>query len=199
LKAVDPKTGLSGDQFLSERLSANPDLDVKVIGHSLGGATAPIMAMWIRSEFPQVDARPFPFGGQTPGNAQFAQWYGDAFPKVPTRYLNDLDLCPLMFSELSRIKTIWGTEVPCPDYVKAALDYWLVEMEMKGIAYATTDRAHVYEGKMYNVSGPWAWEHEASAQHEHLYYMFNAGIALSVIRKGLGPTWSPPPGTGPCG
>ena len=52
---------------------------------------------------------------------------------------------------------------------------------------------------MYNVSGPWAWEHEASAQHEHFFYMSMSGIPLSVIRKGLGPAWSPPPGTGNCG
>jgi hypothetical protein len=45
----------------------------------------------------------------------------------------------------------------------------------------------------------WAWEHEASAQHEHFFYMHMSGIPLSVIRKGLGPTWSPPPGTGNCG
>ena len=83
---------------------------------------------------PSIDVRPFPFGGQTPGNAQFAKWYGDAFSTVPTRYVNDLDVCPLMFSELSKMKTVWGADVPCPDYIKAAIEYALFDMAAKGIA-----------------------------------------------------------------
>ncbi len=55
LAAVDGSTNLTGYQFLSGVLQSEPDLKVNVIGHSLGGATAPIMAMWMKHEFPGVD------------------------------------------------------------------------------------------------------------------------------------------------
>jgi triacylglycerol lipase len=199
LAAIDGPSGLSGSQFLAKELSANPDLKVKVVGHSLGGATAPIMAMWLRSEFNAKHVRPFPFGGQSPGNAEFAKWYSDAFPKVPTRYVNKLDVCPLMFAELPQLKQMWGPEVECPVYVRDVVDAAEIYMLAERIEYAPTARAHVYDGTMYNVSGPWAWEHEASAQHEHFFYMHMAGIPLEVIRRGLGPGWAPPPGDGGCG
>ena len=55
LAAVDGRTELTCHQFLSGALESQPDLKVKVIGHSLGGATAPIIAMWMKHEFPATD------------------------------------------------------------------------------------------------------------------------------------------------
>ena len=69
-------------------------------------------------------------------------------------------------------------------------------MKDRHIRYVSTPGARVFEGQIYNLSGLGSWETEASAQHEHFYYMYLAGIPLKVIRGGLGPKWSPPPRVG---
>ena len=82
----------------------------------------------------------------------------------------------------------------CPDYLKLVIDGAELDMRAHDIEYAATDRAQTYEGSLYRVSCPWAWEHEVSAQHGYCFDIYLSGIPLPVIRKGLGPMWSPPLG-----
>ncbi len=196
LVAVDPRTGLTCMQFLRKLLAAGgPKPNVKVIGHSLGGATAPIASMWLKSEFPELEIRPFPFGGQSPGNQAFADWYGDAFSRWPSRYINRLDATPMMFAEFQAMKKLWGRP-SIPEWLRFFIDVVEHYMTKRNIQYVSTPRARVFEGHLYDASGVGAWETEASAQHEHFYHMYLSGISLDVIRGGLGPSWSPPPRLG---
>ncbi len=196
LLAVDPRSGLTAVQFLRKLLgTAGPTPNIKVIGHSLGGATAPIASLWVKHEFPELEIRPFPFGGQSPGNQAFADWYTGAFARWPSRYVNDLDATPMMFAELEAMKKLWGRP-SIPMWLRLLLDGVERIMKERQIRYVPTPRARVFEGHLYDVSGLGSWEAEASAQHEHLYYMYLSGIPLDVIRNGLGPSWSPPPELG---
>jgi len=194
--AVDLRSGLSGEQFLRQYVStSSPRPKVKVIGHSLGGATSPIFSLWVKSLFPDLEVRPFPFGGQSPGNRAFADWYANAFAPWPSRYINRLDVTWMMFAELAQIKTMWGGP-DCPEWVKLLIDGVEELLRFEQLCYASTAGPHIFEGALYDLSGDGAWEMEARAQHEHLYYMFLSGIPLQVIRNGLGPKWSPPPKLG---
>ena len=196
LVAVDPRSGLTAVQFLRKLLGAGGTKpNVKVIGHSLGGATAPIASMWVKHEFPELEIRPFPFGGQSPGNQAFADWYTGAFPRWPSRYINNLDATPMMFAEFEAMKKLWGRP-SIPPWLRILIDGVELIMKERHIRYVSTPRARVFEGHLYDLSSFGAWETEASAQHEHFYYMFLSGIPLQVIRNGLGPGWSPPPKVG---
>ena len=194
LVAVDPQSGLTGEQFL-RKLTGAPGAprQAMVIGHSLGGATAPILSMWLKQQFPALAVRPFPFGGQSPGNQAFAHWYEAAIAPWPSRYTNRLDATWMMFAEFQQMKTLWPGGPSCPPWLTLLIDAVEIDMAARKIRYASTQRPRIFEGALYDLSGLGAWEKEASAQHEHLYYMFLAGIPLQVIRNGLGPQWSPPP------
>ncbi len=189
MQATD-EHGVSAFQFLASRLETDTALDV--VGHSLGGAMAPIMALAAQNFFAQTKVRAFPFGGQTPGNAAFANWYVESFRDQPSRWINDIDIIPMWYAELDAMTRLYGPSGPaCPEYIKL-----LVLAIPNRHEYAPLRGAHRYHGVQYRLPGSkwFAWETEASQQHNHLYYMYLTGIPTEVIDRRLGPPWSPPPG-----
>jgi Lipase (class 3) len=190
LIAATDAHGVSAFAFLARTLEVGTALDV--VGHSLGGAMAPIVALAARRFFAQTKVRAFPFGGQTPGNAAFADWYVESFRDQPSRWINDIDIIPMWYAELDQMTKLYGPSgPPCPDYIKL-----LVLTITNRHEYAPLRGEHRYRGVQYRKPGSkwFAWEEEASQQHNHLYYMYLTGIPTEVIDRRLGPPWSPPPG-----
>jgi hypothetical protein len=188
MQATDAR-GESAFQFLGRTLEIGTALDV--IGHSLGGAMAPIVALAAQRFFHRTKVRAFPFGGQTPGNGAFARWYVESFPDQPSRWINDIDIIPMWYGDLDAMMNLYGPNNPCPDYIKA-----LVLLITNRHEYVALPGAHVYHGVRYETPGAkwFAWEEQASQQHQHLYYMYLTGIPTEVIDRRLGPPWLPPPG-----
>ena len=189
-RLMDPRTlWPNALQFVK---TLGPGIGIDVVGHSLGGALAPMMALCVKSAFPGQVVRSFPFGGQTPGNAAFEQWYTDEFAGQHSRWINRLDVIPMFFGELDRVMNTFGKPgPPCPRYVKSVLDALKL---LVGKSYVPARNPAEFEGQLYPQVGLFAWEEEASAQHSHFYYMYLAGVAESVIRKHFAPCWSPPRG-----
>jgi hypothetical protein len=98
-----PRKTLS--QFLAQEVKAAPaGLRVYVTGHSLGGALAPALALWLsdtRAEWdPEHRAQisVYPLAGPTSGNADFAKYYDATLGNVTDRLWNPFDVVPLAWN-----------------------------------------------------------------------------------------------------
>jgi hypothetical protein len=163
---------------------------IHVIGHSLGGALAPMVGVWLKTEFPARTVRVFPFGGQSTGNDRFRDLYRSMFHGQYSRWITSLDVTPLMFAELDKVKGYWPGLEP-PAYVDVLVN------DLRGLwsQYRSTPDAFVFPAAMYmyRVGDPNAWNTQTHQQHEHRYYMWLAGVPQDAIRSAFG-AWSPPPG-----
>jgi len=184
LKATDG-AGKTAFDFVA---TLGSDTVIDVVGHSLGGAMAPLMALYAKKLFPNQVVRSFPFGGQTTGNKNFVQWYASTFAGQPAlRWINHLDTIWMALANIPRIEALYGPDGPkCPDLAKAILEKYL---QPHANDYADIPKSAVLNGKLYKLLD---WAMEASSQHQHLYYMYLCGVPETVIRERLNPDWYPP-------
>ena len=176
--------GETAFEYLARTLESDTVLDV--VGHSLGGAMAPIVAVALKPFFARTTVRCFSFGGQSPGNAAFARHFRTAFPDQPSRWIVDIDIIPMWYGGLDEMMTLFGPSgPPCPVWVKA-----LVLSVENRHEYEALPSPHRYTGVLYPLVT--SWETQASNQHNHFYYMYLTGIPVAAIRSRLGPAWSPP-------
>ncbi len=192
--AVDPTTKQDGWTFLGDYLAANPAATIDVVGHSLGGALAPLVALDAQDRFPDHSVRAFPFGGQSPGNHTLAHWYDQSFPDQPTRFANELDIIPFWYAGFDHVRAGFPGGPGCPELISLALEATEEYLRLRGFLYEASPRPARFPGRIYPDSSQlFAWPHQASAQHEHLYYMYLTGVPLHVIQARFDGSWSPPP------
>lgn len=128
--AAGPVAGKTLSQFLAEYGKGQPALQIDVAGHSLGGALAPTLALWLadtRADWdPGQTARiaVHSLAGPTAGNAAFAAYSDSRIGTATDRMHNPLDIVPLAWNCFT-MGTIAGLYKPFaePDLVlRAALD-----------------------------------------------------------------------------
>lgn len=96
-----------------------------ITGHSLGAGLAPLLAMWLRSEFLAVNHPPpklfavVTFAAPTTGNAAFAEAFDAAFPNS-WRYFNELDIVPMSAANLLSMANLYPA--PCPQADDVVID-----------------------------------------------------------------------------
>ena len=103
-----PGTGLTLAGFLTKEIARDPSqkLSITVTGHSLGGALAPTLALWLTDTQKTSDDPDSPpwdpngqatievcsFAGPSPGNADFARYYDQKLGKASRRLWNRYDV-----------------------------------------------------------------------------------------------------------
>jgi triacylglycerol lipase len=86
-------------EFFKQELQINNDLSICTTGHSLGGALAPVLALWLKDiQDSQLDKKVqiscVAFAGPTPGNNAFTEYFNQRMGGDFTRIANSLDVVP---------------------------------------------------------------------------------------------------------
>ncbi|MFT7315564.1 MAG: triacylglycerol lipase [Paraglaciecola sp.] len=84
-------------EFFQQETQVNNNLSICVTGHSLGGALAPVLALWLKdiqgtqlTKEAQVSS--IAFAGPSPGNSDFAEYFNQRMEKDYLRIANSLDI-----------------------------------------------------------------------------------------------------------
>ena len=191
--APDIWTDRTGWQFLESVFATSPELTLDVIGHSLGGALAPVVALDAMQRFPQAKVRSFALAGMSPGNKAFSDWYvGQLKYQTHSRFINPLDIIPKWYAQVGEMRSGFRGN-PCPADVLVGLGLFIAYMDKYDITYQATPNPRYFVSELYRGR---TWMTQCQGQHEHLYYMLMTGVPLDVIRRRFprSPAWAPPTG-----
>ncbi len=126
LQGMVPPPGIPGanvslENFLTEHFAdEGGPVEMAVSGHSLGGALAPALALWLRDTQKQWDPHDraticvYAYAGPTPGNAAFAAYLDARFGNRVHRIANRLDVVAHAWDvgDLADLKALYTPEIP---------------------------------------------------------------------------------------
>ena len=105
--ASGPVPGQTLGEFLTRQAATNSELQVDVVGHSLGGALSATLALWLvetRSTWDPAgksEIAVYALAGPTAGNAEFAAYSDSRIGASTDRMHNPYDVVPLAWNEES--------------------------------------------------------------------------------------------------
>lgn len=110
--SIKPGKGQTLTQFLKAQSKAYPSLQIDVAGHSLGGALAPTLALWLadtQSDWASgsVQFQVFALAGTTAGNLGLATYYDSRLGPQTDRMHNPYDIVPLAWN-VETLQTMAG-------------------------------------------------------------------------------------------
>lgn len=178
-------------EYLAQNLVGGGSLDV--VGHSLGGALAPIISLDAMQRHRDVAVRSLALAGMTPGNQAFSDWYVSKITNQQhSRFINRFDIIPKWYDELRDLQRGFDGGPSCPFLYRELMEGLIVLMSAASIEYVATPNALVFDGHLYATSD---WTEEAEGQHDHLYYMYLTGVPVDVIQRRFKQAWNPPEGS----
>lgn len=135
LQNLKPSTNIPGEgfdvqTFLAQTVQNLDTAEVTVSGHSLAGALAPTLALWLSDTQHQWDPNNkaavsvYAYAGPTSGNADFAAYSDSQVGAAMQRVHNPHDIVPMAWNlgTLEQIPKIFDGVVKFPDEVQLALD-----------------------------------------------------------------------------
>jgi hypothetical protein len=132
LELLQPGPEVPGDsKKLQQFLQSLPagTLNITTVGHSLGGALAPVVGLWLSDTQTEWDPDSratiscLAAAGPTPGNQDFATYYANSpMGKRTVRIHNQLDVVPHAWAknDLAQVPTLYQPSIP-PDFLIQAL------------------------------------------------------------------------------
>lgn len=163
--------GLEHSTTLLHRLRLDaPHANLRVIGHSTGGALACLAALWIRFAVEPLHGLavwPRTFGAPTPGNAVFAEAFKRVFPQT-THFASTMDISPLTWSALGleKIMNLYPEKLRPSALEKGLLH--VAKKEVQKLGYT-----QVHSQVMLNAKprADLAFQAQAKWQHQISQYM----------------------------
>jgi hypothetical protein len=172
------------------RAPATKDIPLAVVGHSLGGCMATVVAPWLHHELRAVavPVTPVTFAAPTAGNPAFVAAFEQTFTNAP-RYWSALDIVPRGWHDIASVKTIYAPhKFACPDLVRLGVDAYELAMRAADVAYVQPDRDAIALAAGYAPPvADWSWYDEAGFHHHATTYMRLLGGA-DVVGT---PMWKP--------
>lgn len=113
-------TTSNGDlvSFLKSQVSSGGN--VTVVGHSLGGALASVLALYLKTQLSSANLNCYTFAAPTAGNEQFATYFDQTMAGASTRYFNTMDTVPDGWNatSISNVLTIYDPYIATPQKTK---------------------------------------------------------------------------------
>jgi len=155
LQGMVPPTGIPGanvtlENFLGEYVAAEgAPVEITISGHSLGGALAPTLALWLLDTQKQWDHHDravisvYAYAGPTPGNDAFASYFDARFRGRMHRIANPLDVVTHAWNvgDLAEVKALYTPEIPRDALWDKAADFAIAATN--GIKYRQIDPSSV--------------------------------------------------------
>jgi Lipase (class 3)/IPT/TIG domain len=159
---------------------------IYVTGHSLGGATATTVALWLNAQAlrPAPVIQVYTFAGPTAGDADFASWFDAVFPAAAASgnssfcVWNQYDAVPYGWADLSSVTSFYPSPPgpPAPLAVKVIV-YGL--MELAGGNDYTQPTRQLPLNSSFKVLQPYGtvtdpfdqWTMQAAFQHQNNTYL----------------------------
>ena len=187
-----PDIGEKLGDFLGN-LDGSPN--VFVTGHSQGGATASMIALWVQQSFPQLKVQPYTFAGETAGNEDFAKIYSHVFQNSQGgRYINEYDVVPRGFENLASLPDLYSSQsITLPEFAQQVLTK--VEEKIAGDHYTQPMKPVVlpkseiypknpdYEKQISDLE----YFEEMRLQHSHIRYLWS----MDAPYEPIDPSWKP--------
>jgi hypothetical protein len=132
--------GVTPVDFLTSYLKKNVGSRVVVTGHSLGACQTTTVSLWLdgilnRRLGPAVQVSAFPFAPSTAGNSAFATRWNSRLAKQSFLYLNNMDVVPYGFWNISATKTLWAPQITLPLSVCFSIDALALTLSVGGQGY----------------------------------------------------------------
>ncbi|TDR38751.1 lipase (class 3) [Tahibacter aquaticus] len=168
-------------QDLVSFLRANADRPylTAVVGHSLGGALATMLAAYLHQEFSPgqnvLDFWPVTFAGPTAGNEVFAGWLESQFAMTNSRYYNVDDVVPHAFAALDWIRQSFPGNPSLPLALVPLLDGIRGVLDLEHIDYTQPGNGVPLQGTI-DLNDDWFVE--AGLQHSGETYLALLGAPL---------------------
>ena len=134
-------------QFLQAESQAHGALEIHVTGHSLGGALAPTLALWLADTQRDWDASGqstiavVSLAGPTAGNAAFAAYSDSRIGASTTRLHNPYDVVPLAwnYATMGTIAGLYAPQIEPEKDIRDAIDLARDLVKDKGYAQIRPD------------------------------------------------------------
>lgn len=173
------KTGATLLEALKEAVVAMPGATVFVTGHSLGGAIATTVALYLAAEASagQWDTtfKVFTYAAPTAGLADFAQAFDRAFVDSSWRIYNIYDAVPCAWQSLDQIKTFYPGGPAATFAIKVAVD--LAKYHVGKLAYTQPEvnplpiNRQGFKDPKYTYDSTWDFLHQIPFQHHGNTYL----------------------------
>jgi hypothetical protein len=154
------------------RANANRPYLTAVIGHSLGGALATMLAAYLHQEFSPgqdvLDFWPVTFAGPTAGDAAFAGWLLSQFAMTNSRYFNDDDIVPRAWQDLAWIRSSFPGSPSLPLELIPLIDAIEGVVDLEHIGYTQPGPGVSLQGTI-DLNDDWFAE--AGLQHSGENYL----------------------------
>jgi triacylglycerol lipase len=173
------KDATQGDLVSFFRSNPNRPYLTAVVGHSLGGALATMLAPYLHQEFSPgsnvLDFWPVTFAGPTAGNDVFAGWLLDQFAMTNSRYFNVNDVVPHAFQALAWIRGSFPGSPKLPIELIPFVDAIADVLKVEQAKYTQPGDGVPLPGTI-NLSDDWFVE--AGLQHSGQTYLALLGAPL---------------------
>jgi pimeloyl-ACP methyl ester carboxylesterase len=161
---------------------------VTVVGHSLGGALASVLALYLKTQLTSATLNCFTFAGPTAGNQQFADYFDKTLAGSSTRFFNTKDTVPDAWSTstIKSIRKIYEPDIDTPKKVKDDINNALLLLDLLNYQQPSAGKQQLNGTVNDKIIKHDDDDFDRQAAYQHI------GAYLDLLTMQAGDVWLPP-------